>query len=57
MQPIFGSQDDLKLRSCMTLFETVAADEMAFAQVLDRCYDGERDAVTLKLLRPDHDRC
>lgn len=44
---IFGSPDDLKLRSCMTLFEAVAPEEPAFAQVLERYYQGQRDPATL----------
>ena len=47
---ILGSPDDLKLCSCMTLFEVVAPDEPAFAAVLDRFYEGRRDASTLTLL-------
>lgn len=47
---IFGSPDDLKLRSCMTLFEAVAPEEPVFAQVLDQCCGGERDPLTLQLL-------
>ena len=48
---IFGSPDDLKLQSCMTLFDAVAPDEPAFRQVLDRFYDGRPDPATLALLR------
>src|SRR5207244_3324635 len=33
---IFGSPDDLKLNSCMTLFETVAGQGSVFGQVLDK---------------------
>ncbi|MDM0083396.1 DUF1810 domain-containing protein [Variovorax sp. J31P179] len=43
---IFGTPDDLKLCSCMTLFE-VAAAAPVFARVLERLYAGERDALTL----------
>ena len=49
---IFGSPDDLKLRSCMTLFDAVAPDEPAFREVLKRFYAGEADRVTLAELRP-----
>lgn len=48
---IFGSPDDLKLRSCMTLFDAVATEEPAFREVLARFYAGEPDAATLALLR------
>ena len=48
---IFGSPDDLKLCSCMTLFDAVAPEEPAFRAVLDRFYAGVADAATLDLLR------
>ena len=44
---IFGSPDDLKLCSCMTLFDVVAPGEPAFRAVLDRFYGGEADPMTL----------
>ncbi|WP_018257592.1 DUF1810 domain-containing protein [Halomicrobium katesii] len=47
---IFGSPDDLKFRSSMTLFETVADDPTPFATALVRYYDGDRDQKTLDLL-------
>ena len=49
---IFGTPDDLKLRSCMTLFADVAAEEPVFARVLERFYGGRPDEMTLALLRP-----
>ncbi|RYF62905.1 MAG: DUF1810 domain-containing protein [Comamonadaceae bacterium] len=48
---IFGSPDDLKLCSCMTLFEAVVPEAPVFADVLDRFYRGSRDVQTLELLR------
>lgn len=48
---IFGSPDDLKLRSCMTLFDAVAPEESVFSEVLVRFYAGAPDAPTLALLR------
>jgi uncharacterized protein (DUF1810 family) len=47
---IFGSPDDLKLCSCMTLFEAAAPEEPGFARVLERYYGSRRDAATLKLI-------
>ncbi len=47
---IFGSPDDLKLRSSMTLFAAALPQQPVFQQVLDRYYAGERDAHTLALL-------
>lgn len=48
---IFGSPDDLKLRSCATLFEVLSPQDSVFLQLLDRFYNGERDAKTLQLLK------
>jgi len=48
---IFGSPDDLKLRSCMTLFDAVAPDEPVFRNVLARFYAGAPDPATLAELR------
>jgi uncharacterized protein (DUF1810 family) len=47
---VFGSPDDLKLRSCMTLFEAAAPQWPEWAQVLDQCCGGERDPLTLQAL-------
>jgi uncharacterized protein (DUF1810 family) len=49
---IFGSPDDMKLRSCLTLFELAAPDEPVFAQCLEKYYGGERDERTLRLCAP-----
>ena len=50
---IFGSPDDLKLRSCATLFDSVS-DEDIFEQVINKYFDGERDEDTLRLLRSNN---
>ena len=47
---IFGSPDDMKLRSCATLFDAVACNDM-FGQVLDKYFHGERDPETLRRLK------
>ena len=47
---IFHSPDDLKFRSCMTLFHAVLPDEPLFARALDKYYGGEADPLTLSLL-------
>ena len=49
---IFGSPDELKLRSCMTLFAVVAPEQPVFRQVLDVFFSGKADEVTVKLLAP-----
>lgn len=48
---IFGSPDDLKLRSSMTLFAVASNDHQDFATVLDTFYRGERDPLTLARLK------
>lgn len=51
---IFGSPDDLKFHSCLTLFHAAASnqsDRSLFAQALDRFCLGKPDARTLELLR------
>jgi len=50
---IFGSPDDLKLRSCATLFACASPPGSIFHRLLDRCYQGERDVKTLQLLGID----
>jgi uncharacterized protein (DUF1810 family) len=47
---IFGSPDDLKFRSSMTLFAHVAPDGKLFAQALDAYFAGEPDHLTLQRL-------
>jgi uncharacterized protein (DUF1810 family) len=47
---ILGTPDDLKLRSCMTLFRAAAPEEALFDAVLRRYYGGEADPRTLALL-------
>jgi uncharacterized protein (DUF1810 family) len=47
---IFGSPDDLKLKSCMTLFESVAGQDSVSGRVLDRYYQGKRDTRTHEIL-------
>lgn len=47
---VFGSPDDLKFRSSMTLFAAVADDPDPFDTALERYYDGEPDSKTLELL-------
>lgn len=49
-QVVFGTPDDLKLKSSMTLFDAVPATFPVFAQVLDKFFQGERDEKTLHLL-------
>lgn len=47
---IFGSPDDLKLRSCATLFASVSPESSVFQRVLDRFFDGAVDQKTIALV-------
>ena len=47
---IFGSPDDLKFCSYMTLFAQVVPDEPVFGEALDCFFNGQLDAMTLGLL-------
>jgi len=47
---IFGSPDDLKLKSCATLFAFVLPPGSVFDQLLEQYYGGERDDRTLALV-------
>src|SRR5947209_4001047 len=50
LSQIFGSPDDLKFRSSMTLFEAASAQEDVFGMALDRLCSAERDERTLRLI-------
>lgn len=47
---VFGSPDDLKLKSSMTLFGALNDTNPVFQKVLDKYYDGGTDARTLELI-------
>ena len=52
---ILGSPDDLKFRSCLTLFREAARDDAEralFVKALDQFYRGDPDKRTLELLGP-----
>ncbi len=49
---VMGYPDDIKLRSCMTLFEAAGGGSV-FSAVLNKFYHGERDAATLELLKAE----
>lgn len=44
---IFGSPDDMKLHSCLTLFAAAAPDEPLFGQALECFFEGRPDPATL----------
>ena len=47
---IFGYPDDMKLQSSMTLFALVAGPRSVFERVLEKYYQGKRDARTLQIV-------
>jgi len=47
---IFGDPDDMKFRSCMTLFR--ARQKEPFEAALQKYYEGKPDPLTLELLDP-----
>ena len=49
-EEIFGYPDNLKLRSCLTLFMTATADNKIFKDVLLKYFDGKPDTLTLDIL-------
>ena len=48
---VFGSPDDMKFRSSMTLFAAAATDAAPFRRALDRYFGGKSDSATLDRLR------
>ena len=50
LHEIFGSPDDIKFRSSMTLFATANGHGSLFRQPLERYCGGQMDPATLKLL-------
>ncbi len=51
-QEILGSPDDLKFRSCLTLFTLAGPSETVLRDALERFYDGHPDPRTLALCGP-----
>jgi uncharacterized protein (DUF1810 family) len=47
---IFGSPDDLKLKSCMTLFSSLDDTDPVFQKVLDKFFNGVKDSKTLSII-------
>lgn len=46
---VFGGIDSLKLKSSMTLFDSVSPNDI-FARVLDKYFNGQRDNRTINLI-------
>ena len=47
---IFGSPDDMKLQSSVTLFSLVLPENPVFHRVLEKYFEGKRDERTLDLV-------
>ena len=47
---LFGCPDNMKFRSCMTLFALVSEDDL-FARALKKFFDGQENFLTLELLK------
>ncbi len=50
VEEIFGYPDNLKFRSCMTLFLTAATDNTIFKDALLKYFDGKPDQLTMNVL-------
>jgi uncharacterized protein (DUF1810 family) len=48
---IFGFPDEMKFRSCMTLFARAATDDEIFGEVLEKYFSGESDRLTVEKLK------
>ncbi|RYE27116.1 MAG: DUF1810 domain-containing protein [Sphingobacteriaceae bacterium] len=47
---VFGSPDDMKLKSSITLFAALDQTDPVFQQVLDKFFGGKNDAQTLSII-------
>ena len=48
---VFGTPDDMKLKSSMTLFAALPKSNPVFQAVLDKFFSGNKDEKTLQLLQ------
>ena len=51
---IFEYPDDMKLRSCLTLFAHVSQQDSIFARLIVKYFEGVPDARTLQLIEAHH---
>ena len=52
---VFGSPDNMKLKSSMTLFAEAAPEQQVFIKVLDKFFHGDKDKETLRLIKSRHE--
>jgi uncharacterized protein (DUF1810 family) len=50
IKQILGSPDDLKFRSCMTLFANIASENSVFQRALEKYFAGQPDRLTIDRL-------
>lgn len=48
---VMGYPDDLKLKSCMTLFMVAAPELEVFGKVLEKFFGGEKDSKTVEMVK------
>ena len=48
---VMGYPDDLKLKSCMTLFMVAAPELEVFGKVLEKFFGGEKDLKTVEMVK------
>jgi len=53
---IFGSPDNLKLQSSLTLFAFAAGNKCVFEQLLSQFYEGSYDINTIRMLKKINDQ-
>jgi uncharacterized protein (DUF1810 family) len=53
---IFGDPDNMKLRSCATLFASVSPAPSVFHRIIEKYFHGEYDAKTLRLIGDPRER-
>ena len=53
---VMGYPDDLKLRSCMTLFQAADPECRTFQAALDKFFSGKPDEKTLRILKNQESR-
>jgi uncharacterized protein (DUF1810 family) len=56
LREILGAPDDLKFRSCMTLFALAWPGNGVFSEALDRYFDGLPDPLSVELLSRENPR-
>jgi uncharacterized protein (DUF1810 family) len=50
---IFGSPDDLKLHSSVTLFSLLPNTDSVFQKILDKFFNGKKDTKTLRIIEEE----